>query len=430
MRSNQKIFLTINIILFIVFLSLLFFLDYNPIINYTFSFISLSLLYIVISRHVLLYKLSPKILIFLFAIGIGARIAFIPIHPIGSDDYYRYVWDGKVLANNINPYEYSPGDIHLNKLHSDILPKHVSYKNIKTIYPPLSQILFLISYKVGGESFLGVKYLLLLFEFLTFIALYLILKKLKIPIQNILLYVLCPLPIFEFFLDAHLDGFGIAFLVLSIFFYMDKKLLLSLIFLSAAICIKPLGIILLPIYFIDTNNIKNKIQILLLPILLCFLAYLPFIFNGQPFQALINFTENWTFNGIVFNIFDLFIKNNQISRSVCAILLLGFYAAVVLSRWSLLEKIYYSIILLFIFSPVVHPWYLVWLLILLPFIPKWSGIFYVSFISLTSFTILNYQLNGVWKDYPIVLLIEYLTVIAILLYEFLHRDKRISAISN
>ena len=70
-----------------------------------------------------------------------------------------------------------------------------------------------------------------------------------------------------------------------------------------------------------------------------------------------------------------------------------------------------------IFSPVVHPWYLSWLIILLPFITRWSGILYASLISLTSFTILNYHLNGAWKEYPLVLVLEYAPVISFFIYE-------------
>ncbi|MHB9013511.1 MAG: hypothetical protein ACYC49_14965, partial [Ignavibacteriaceae bacterium] len=84
-------------------------------------------------------------------------------------------------------------------------------------------------------------------------------------------------------------------------------------------------------------------------------------------------------------------------------------------------KIFLSLFLLFIFSPIVHPWYLSWLVILLPFIPRWSGIVYTGLISLTVFTVVNYQLYGVWKEYNLVLLLEYVPVISLFLYELLNK---------
>jgi hypothetical protein len=82
-------------------------------------------------------------------------------------------------------------------------------------------------------------------------------------------------------------------------------------------------------------------------------------------------------------------------------------------------KIYLSFFLLLIFSPVVHPWYVSWLAILLPFSPRWSGVIFVSLVSLASVTELNYQLTGVWKEYTLVLILEYIPVVSIFLYEII-----------
>lgn len=345
------------------------------------------------------------------------RFAFIPVHPIGSDDYYRYVWDGKVQAHGINPYKYAPADTALNNLHTDILPKLVNYPDMKTIYPPLSEIIFYFSYLIGGEGFIGIKIFLLLADLITLLGIFLVLKKLKLPYKNILLYALCALPIFQFFIDGHLDGFGLPLFIFTIYFYLNEQKLLSLLFLAASICIKPLGLILIPIFFFSEKGLKDKIKVVVIPALLCMLMYLPYLFTGSPFQALMRFTENWTFNGIIFNILDTFFKDNQRTRLICGIIFIILYLPIILSRKDLITKIYLSIFLLFIFSPVVHPWYLNWLAILLPFIPKWSGIIYVSLISLTSFTVLNYVLNGIWKEYTSVLILEYISVLSLFGFE-------------
>jgi hypothetical protein len=327
------------------------------------------------------------------------------------------VWDGKVQAHGINPYEYAPSDSALNSLHTDTLPVLINFPDMKTIYPPLCQIIFYFSYLTGGESFIGIKIFLLLSDIISLLGISLILKKLKLPYKNILIYALCSLPIFQFFIDAHLDGFGLPLFIFTIYFYLNKQKLLCLIFLSASICIKPLGLILIPIFFFREKRFKDKIEVVIIPVILSMLMYLPYLFTGSPFQALMNFTENWTFNGVIFDILDLFFKDNQHTRLICGIIFIIMYLPVILSRRDLITKIYLSIFLLFIFSPVVHPWYLNWLAVLLPFIPRWSGIIYVSLISLTTFTILNYQLNGVWKEYIPVLLLEYIPVLTLFGFE-------------
>jgi hypothetical protein len=342
-----------------------------------------------------------------------------PVHPIGSDDYYRYVWDGKVQANGINPYKYAPADSALNNLHSDILPKLVNYPEMKSIYPPLSQIIFYLSYLISGESFIGLKIFLLISELLSIFGIYLILKKLKLPLRNILIYALCALPVFQLFIDAHLDGFGLPLMLFSIYFYLSNRKNLSYTLLGASICIKPFALFLIPVLFFIEKGWKDKIRTVFIPALVCILFYLPYVFSGSPFQALRQFTENWTFNGIVFDILDSFIKDNQRSRLICAILFVISYLPVILSKKELFTKIYMSIILLFIFSPIVHPWYLSWLAVILPFYPRWSGIVYVGLISLTSFTILNYHLNGVWTEYTPALILEYVPVVSLFIYELI-----------
>ncbi|MCL5030863.1 MAG: hypothetical protein M1480_17785 [Bacteroidetes bacterium] len=419
MRPIQKIIFFSTIFIFILIFILFELLRIKPIISYTSAYISSSLVFLFLCWQILKSDIPKKYITALIALGICLRIIFSFLHPIGSDDYYRYLWDGKVQANGINPYRYAPADTALNNLHSTSLPKLVNFPEMKTIYPPLSQMIFYFSYLIGGESYLGLKFLLLVFDLFTLLGISLIIKKLNLPTKNILLYALCTLPLFQFFIDAHVDGFGLTFLIFAIFFYIDKKKLLSLIFLSASICVKPLGLILIPIFFFQEKNWKDKFLVIAIPILICTIAYLPYIFTGSPFQALMQFTENWMFNGIVFDILDSFIKNNQLTRAICGILLMIVYLSVILGRKDFLTKLFLSLFFVYIFSPVVHPWYLSWLAVLIPFIPRWSGIAFVSLISLTAFTVLNYQLNGVWKEYTLVLLFEYTPVLFLISYEWL-----------
>jgi hypothetical protein len=417
MHKVQKILFISSIILYCFIFFLFTFIKLKPVSIYTITFISSSLLYLSISWQIIKYELPVKYVYILLGLSLAQRIAFIPLHPIGSDDYYRYLWDGKVQTHGINPYKYAPEDTALNSLHSITLPGLINYPDMKSIYPPLSQIIFYFAYLIGGESFTGIKVFLLLSDLLSLWGILLILKKLMLPYKNILLYALCALPVFQLFIDGHLDGLGLPLFIFTIYFYLDKRKLLSLVFLSASICIKPMGLILIPIFFFCEKGIKSKLEVIIVPALICTLAYIPYLFTGSPFQALLRFTENWTFNGIIFNILDTFYKDNQHTRLICGIIFLIMYLPVILSKQDLITKIYLSIFLLFIFSPVVHPWYLTWLAVLLPFIPRWSGLAYVSLISLTTFTILNYRLTGEWREYTPVLMLEYIPVLTLFVFE-------------
>jgi hypothetical protein len=139
--------------------------------------------------------------------------------------------------------------------------------------------------------------------------------------------------------------------------------------------------------------------------------------NSNPLEALFTFIKHWTFNGIVFESLNLYFSDNQKTRLICALLFGLFLLLLSVSKKPLFDKLYLSILLLLLFSPVVHPWYIAWLMIFLPIMHRWSGILYVATASLTSLTILNYKLYGVWEQYPLILIIEYLPVILLLLYE-------------
>ena len=59
--------------------------------------------------------------------GIAVQLAALSAPPQGSDDLYRYIWDGRVQAAGIDPYAYSPAAPQLAFLRDPFLwPHHVT----------------------------------------------------------------------------------------------------------------------------------------------------------------------------------------------------------------------------------------------------------------------------------------------------------------
>lgn len=416
MSKNKILFITASTILPFA-IAFIHISKLTPIISYTIIFIFSSLLYLIIGWQIFKIELPSKNIYLFIFLAFLLRLSFLNTSPIGSEDIYRYMWDGKIQANGVNPYLYTPGDDHLKSYYSDLLPKALNFREMKTIYFPLSQWLFYIGYKLSGESVWGYKLLLILFELLTLAGLFLLLRKLNITRKYLLLYVLCPLPIFQFAIDAHLDGFGLPLLIFSLFFYLDNKKIYSLILLGLSLSIKPIGLLLIPIYFLNEKSILQKIKTVLIPFMAFFAQFIFYIFSSNPFEALFIFTKSWYFNGFVFNLLNAVFSNNQTSRLICGILLALSLIPVYFSKREMIEKIYFAVLLLMIFSPVVHPWYITWVAVLLPFSHKWSGLYFVAACSFTAITILNYQLYGIWKDYWMVLIVEYLPILMFLFSE-------------
>ena len=70
------------------------------------------------------------------------RLIFLPVMPSLSDDYHRYVWDGRVQLEGVNPYKYRPYEHALDRVRyagRDL----INHEELKTVYPPLTQAVFL-----------------------------------------------------------------------------------------------------------------------------------------------------------------------------------------------------------------------------------------------------------------------------------------------
>ncbi len=417
MTNQKKIFIILNILILAGFLPFALELA-DPIIVYSIVWISISFLFLFLFFQITRIEIEKRTVFFFIALSILIRFFFLFSDPIGSDDVYRYMWDGKTQEAGINPYMYKPIDPKLNFLHSDILPSKMNFQNMKTIYFPLSQWLFYFAYKVSGENVWAYKLLLLISEILTLFMLYKILCSLKVQTKLVLLYALAPLSIIQFALDAHLDAFGLPLLLSFIYFYLNEKKLLAAIFLGLSFSIKPVGVLILPILFLREKKISTKLMLVTVPFIAFGVQFLPYIFSSNPFEAFLIYSRNWIYNGLVFNLLNSFIQNNQTTRLLCSMLLVISLLPIYFSKKQFLDKIYFAVLLLMVFSPVVHPWYIAWLLILSILAMKLSGVYLSAAASLTSLTIVSYYTNGIWKDFILVQLVEYLPVLVLLIYEF------------
>ncbi len=193
---------------------------------------------------------------FTFPIILGVAIAcrLIPLYadPYLSSDIYRYVWDGIVQHNHISPYRYVPGDPALTFLRA---PNLEIFNNINrrdyahTIYPPVAQVLFYIITFLS-PTIEGMKTAMVLFEGLTLYALIRILRVLQpfalYPQAQILLYAWCPLLVWEIAGAGHLDSAAMAFISLSLLFRLQRRPVLTGLFLGLAVMTKLYPIVLLP----------------------------------------------------------------------------------------------------------------------------------------------------------------------------------------
>ena len=129
--------------------------------------------------------------------------------PILEDDYYRYLWDGAVTANLINPYEYSPeevlkgGDVPEELLvlaeESGEIIQRINHPQIRTIYPPVAQAFFAVSYALDSWNLTTWKIILIIMDLATLSLIFSALGILKLPNSYLLIYWWNPLLLKEIF---------------------------------------------------------------------------------------------------------------------------------------------------------------------------------------------------------------------------------------
>lgn len=392
-------------------------LPLHPAAALALIFIGSSAAYLWMCRETLRTGMSDGLVWVTLGIAILIRLSYFWSDPVGSDDVYRYLWDGKVQAAGINPYRYAPDDPALADLHSSLLPGAVNHPDMKTVYFPFSQWLFVLAFRIAGESLWGLKAMLLAAEAATMAGLLLLLSHLKLPRRLVLLYALCPLPILAFALDAHVDGFGLPLLIFGLLCYLRGRPATGLLLLGLSMSVKPVALVVLPVLFLQARTGADRIQIAVLPLAVALLPFVPYALEVNPFESLSTFAWHWLFNGAFFELVRSFVQDNQSARLICAAALAVSLILLQFTRHDVLRKAAFSVFLLLLFSPVVHPWYVTWLAALLPVVPLRSGMAYAASVSLAIITLVEYRLTGTWGQHPVVLVLEYAPVVALFLPE-------------
>ena len=388
---------------------------------------------------------DKKIIWLIILSGFAARIILIPSQPVLEDDYNRYIWDGAVVANGINPYKYSPleigkdstsSKIEIQTLHklsreADKIFTRINYPEVRTIYPVISQIFFAVSYIISGWTLLGWRIISLLADIVTLMLLLVILKKLKLPFGLSAIYWLNPVVLTQFFNAGHMDVLIFPFILGSVWFLLNHWENVSSFFLALAAAVKVWPIVLFPIMY--RNYFKQKLKIIVLlsiPIVVLSILYTPVLLTKLDNSlGFVRYAGNWYNNDAVFWLVSLsvnFVHSLFSSQIICAhciarYIVFGLYMIfMVFIIWKpvennpdLLERILLSVTVLFFLSPTEFPWYYTWILPFLVFRPRLSLLLYPILLPL-------YELQNLWQN---VVWFEHIPIIILFVYELRNKDK-------
>lgn len=389
--------------------------------------------------YVLILKQSPNResdLKLLTGIAMLFRIVFLLSVPTLSDDYFRFIWDGKMWTAGINPYTEVPSESIQSFTGSNhylaTLFAGMNSRDFYTVYPPVCQFIFGLSAKLFPDNLQGSVTVMRIFciasDAGTIWLLQKILPRLNQPKNNVLFYALNPLVIIELSGNIHFEAIMIFFFVLAIYLLIryhsesgPRSFLLSAIAYALGIATKLIPLIFLP-FLLRRFTWKQTLVYFLITGVIFFLLFIPFLNKDLLFQigsSVDLYFRKFEFNASLFYVvrwlgfqiegYDV-IQKVGLWMGMLTFLLITFLAVrEKINSWkSFFIYMQWSLTIYYLFATTVHPWYITTLVMLSVFTNYRFAIVWSLFIAFSYFTYhsLPYQEN-LWLtsvEYGMVLL--------------------------
>ena len=320
--------------------------------------------------------------------------------PFYEDDFYRYLWDGYRFAVAGTPYGAAPEEFFVDPavpaLFQGVLDG-VNYPELPTIYAPVTQVVFLVAYWIKPASVAVLQAILIAVDLAT---VFLLLRL--APARNVLLYAWCPLVVKEIAFTAHPDGVGVCLLLAAIVLARHRRWWIAAGLLGLAVATKTFALVLAPLILL-----RARFRHWLLFVATAAAVYVPFVvLGGTDLLSLGVFARDWEFNSAVFG-----LAKTVVPPFGARILLGAGFAA--FWGWYCLRSARGSgeqgiprgdwlFGVLLALSPVINPWYLLWLrpfAVVFPSFWAWTAsmavlLSYITGLNLPDYTLQPYEQPG------------------------------------
>ena len=295
----------------------------------------------------------------LFLWAVVFRLCGLAGGPFFEDDHFRYLWDGFRFATAGTPYGVAPEaffvDATVPAIFHPILDQ-INNPDLTTIYGPTTQIVFLVAYWLQPASAAALQSILIVVD-LVVIALLLRLA----PARNVMLYAWCPLVVKEVAFTAHPEGIGICLLLAAVVLAKHGHWRRTALCLGLAVGAKIFALLLAPLILLRA---RPGVWLLFGSTLAA--LYAPFLLmGGTDLESLGVFAREWEFNSAAFGLLTAVMEQTT-ARVVLALVFTAFWATCavrllrtpghVVPRGDWIYGAFLTV------SPVINPWYLLWLL--------------------------------------------------------------------
>ena len=385
--------------------------------------------YYLILRHV---KIKEQHLTYL---ALTLRLVFIAAIPNFSQDFYRFIWDGRLILSGLNPYLTTPDNLMISQ--PNLFPQMKTlfegmgalsaghYSN----YPPLHQLPFILAAIISKHSILGSVVILRLLLIGADIGILFfgkkLLRKLQLPTRNIYWFILNPLVIVELTGNLHFEGLMLFFFVLVLYYVHTKKWHLAALTMALSIAVKLVPILSLPL-FLNKLGWKKSIRFYLTVGIVFMLLFAPFLkdnffenysatiglwFSKFEFNASFYYLLNWGVETILN--FELIHSMGVIVVSFIGLQIIYQLLQNKTKTTALITTVLWVFTGYYLISTTVHPWYIISLLLLSIFTPfkfakVWSYTLILSYFAYHQFSV---------EEKGVILCLEYLPVLGVLAWE-------------
>ncbi len=374
-------------------------------------------------------------------LGVAFRLVFVFTLPTLSDDFYRFVWDGRLWHAGVHPFLFTPSELVDGRLPGidHALFQLLNSKEYFTVYPPFSQAIFWLSVMISPGSVYGsvvvIKMIMLVAESGTMLLLLTLLRRLHLPESNIGWYALNPLIIIELTGNIHFEGFMIFFLLLAIWLLQKNHDILAALSWALAIAAKLLPIVFLPALLFYLG-LKRSFLFYLSIAIISLLLFLP-LYNQQVIQGfregLGYYFQKFEFNASIYYLvreWGYVYYGYNIIQTVGWKLALISTITMLFVAWGIPRYLYhlkpghldlnrffvlcsFMLAIYLLFSTTVHPWYIAPLVIMsclgvFRFGILWSALIFCTYV--------GYSTSGYHENLWIVAA-EYIMVLGFFFWE-------------